>query len=404
MQSVRGLLLAAAALYGAAAPAQELPPMPGRYMPLYPGLYASAAFGQDERDWSYDAAGHSRHSATPQTPGGTTSFPSTSGVLSLTWHFPMFESYGLGFFSNRTHLARMTFRYTNTRTEGPLAAFVGDTSDDAQTEADDLENNGHGVGDLTLELGSFLAGSADWRTRTQHPFALLLLGGVTVPTGVYEREGPVSSGTNTWSFHGQLGLHWEPWDGGLVDAGATYRAFADTDEAMFGGLAPWDSGDEHVFDLGLTQRVARDFYLGGAFIFRDGDANTYRNPRYAPNAPPPPDMSTDMFPNPGRYRDAGTKLESRNLSLYYFVTQRWMAGLHYTHAQDGRSGQFLLPFSSKTPSGCTVGSSNCQVSAGPTILVDGLGPARSYATDRLTLTITHNFGLGDTFTCAGCKR
>jgi Putative MetA-pathway of phenol degradation len=401
----RGVFVAVALLACAQeAPAQELPPQFGRYMPLYPGLYVEAGLSQDDRDRSFDATGHSRASAAPQTPGGKTGFPEDSAIAAFTWHFPLFESQWPAFLSNRTYLARMTLRYADTRTEGPLAAFVADDADDARSEADDLRNSGSGVGDLTLEFGGFLAGSGDWRTRARAPFALLLLAGVNVPTGVYERAAPNSTGTNTWWFQGKLGLHWQPWDGGLVDAGAAYRDYLNTDESMFGGLAPFKQGDDVSYDVGYTQRLARDLYLGMTFGFRYGDPNVYRDPQYAPNAPPHPDASTDTYPTPGHYRDGGTEVKTRTLSLSYFVTQRWLAGLHYTHPQDGHSGQFLLPYSTKSPSGCTPGATGCTVGQGDTILVDGLGPARVYSTQRITLTITHNFGLGDTYTCTGCKR
>ncbi|MGH8481285.1 MAG: transporter, partial [Nevskiaceae bacterium] len=379
------------------------PPQFGRYMPLYPGMYLHTGLVQDERDRSFDQDGGSRGSATPQTPGRT-AFPETTAVTSFTWHFPMFESYRLPFVSSRTHVARMTLRYTDTRTEGALADFIADDTDDARSEADDLRNNGSGVGDLTLEFGSFLAGSGDWRTRARAPFALLLLGGVNIPTGVYERDGPVSAGSNTWWFQGRLGLHWQPWDGGFVEAGAAHRDYLRTDESMFGGLAPTRQGDDRFYDIGYTQRLARDLYAGLAFGFRYGDPSEYRNPQYAPNAPPHPDANTDTFPTPGDYRDRGTELKTRTSSLYYFITQRWLAGLHYTHAQDGESGQFLLPFSTRSPSGCIPGSVGCTVGQGDTVLVDGLGDARAYSTERITLTLTHNFGLGDAFTCAGCRR
>jgi hypothetical protein len=391
------------ALHAGGAPAQELPPQFGRYMPLYPGLYLDAGFTQDDRDRSYDRDGHSHPSATPQTPGGKTGFPENSGFATFTWHFPMFESYGLPFFSDRTHVARMTLRYTDTKTEGALADFIEDDADDARSEADDLRNNGSGVGDLTLEMGSFLVGSRGWRNGERHRFALLLMGGVNVPTGIYERDGPNSSGANTWWFQGRLGLHWQPWDGGYLEAGAAHRDYLNTDESMFGGLAPFKQGDDRFYDVGYTQRLLRDLYAGAAFAFQYGDANVYRDPQYAPNAPPHPDASTDTYPTPGHYRDAGTELKTRTLSLYYFITQRWMAAFHYAHSQDGRSGQFLLPFSTRTPSGCMPGSANCTVNPGETILVDGLGGARRFSTDRITLTITHNFGLGDTFACPGCK-
>lgn len=401
----RGTLVAVALLACAhGARAQELPPQFGRYMPLYPGLYVEAGLSQDDRDRSFDATGRSRPSAAPQTPGGKTRFPEDSAVAAFTWHFPMFESQWPAFLANRTYLARMTLRHADTRTEGPLAAFIADDTDDARSEADDLRNSGSGVGDLTLEFGGFLAGSRDWRTRARTPFALLLLGGVNIPTGVYERDGPNSVGTNTWWFQGRLGMHWQPWAGGFVDAGAAYRDYLNTDESMFGGLAPFKQGDDVFYDVGYTQRLARDLYLGLTFGFRYGDPNVYRDPQYAPNAPPHPDANTDTYPTPGHYRDRGTEVKTRTLSLSYFVTQRWLAGLHYAHPQDGRSGQFLLPFSTRTPSGCIPGAANCTVGQGDTILVDGLGPSRVFSTQRITLTITHNFGLGDAFTCTGCKR
>jgi hypothetical protein len=403
----RMLAVAIVVLAGAragAAHAQELPPQAGRYLPMYPGMYFDAGFSQDDRDRSFDAAGHSRASATPQTAGGQTGFPQDAAVAAFTWHFPMFESQWPAFLSNRTWLARATLRYSDTRTEGPLAAFIADSADDARSEADDLKNNGSGVGDLTLEFGGFLAGSRNWRTRTRAPFALLLLGGVNLPTGVYERDGPISSGSNTVWFQGKLGLHWQPWDRGTLEAGAARRNYQATHEAMFGGLAPYQQGDDTFYDAGYTQRLARDLYLGWTFAFQYGDANLYRDPQYASNAPPHPDANTDTYPTPGDYRDRGTELKTRTLSLSYFVTQRWLTALHYTHAQDGRSGQFLLPFSTRSPTGCTPGAVGCTVGAGQTVLVDGLGPARAYSTPRITLTVTHNFGLGDAYPCAGCKR
>ncbi len=382
--------------------AQELPPQAGRYMPMYPGLYLETGFSKDDRDRSFDAGGHSRPSAAPQTAGGKTGFPEDAAIAAFTWHFPMFESQWPAVLSNRTYLARMTLRYADTRTEGPLAAFIADAADDARSEADDLKNSGAGVGDVTLEFGGFLAGSRNWRTRQRSPFALLLLAGVNLPTGVYERDGPVSVGSNTSWFQGKLGLHWQPWDGGYLDAGAAVRDYVDTHEAMFGGLAPFRQGSDVIYDVGYTQRLARDLYLGWTFGFRYGESNLYRNPQYAPNAPPHPDANTDTYPTPGDYRDRGTELKTRTLSLSYFITQRWLAGLHYAHPQAGNSGQFLLPFSTRSPTGCTPGAAGCTIGTGQTVLVDGLGPARAYSTQRITLTVTHNFGLGDAFSCSGC--
>lgn len=397
---IGGLLVVLASL---PAQADELAPQLGRYLPMYPGLYLNAGYAQDERDWTFDASGHERSSATPQTPGRT-AFPEKSGYATFTWHFPMFESYGLSFFSDRTHTARMTLRYVDTRTEGALAAFVADDSDDARSEADDLKNDGHGVGDLTLEFGSFLAGSGGWRERTHHDFALLLLAGVNVPTGTYDRDAPINAGSNTWWFQGKLGLHWRPWNGAFLESALAHRDYTNNEEPAFGALAPHKQGDDLLFDFSLTQRLMRDVYLGVFLTHRQGQPNEYRNPQFAPNAPPHPDANTDTYPAPGVYVDQGTELQTHGLTLHYFVTQRWLAALSYTHPQDGRSGQFLLPFREKSPSGCIPGSVGCSNNPGQTVLVDGMGPARTYSTDRLTLTVTYNFGLGDAFTCTGCER
>jgi hypothetical protein len=397
--AIGALALAASS---AVAQAQELPPQLGRYMPLYPGLYFDGAYTQDERNWTFDREGHERPSAAPQS--GRTSFPEKSGVAAFTWHFPMLESYGLAFVSDRTHLFRMTLRYVDTRTQGALAAFVADDSDDARSEADDLKNDGHGVGDLTLEFGSFLVGGGDWRTRARRSPAVLLVAGVNVPTGIYERDAPISAGSNTWYFQGRLGVHWQPWSGAFLDAAATHRDYLNNEEPMFGALAPHKQGDDFMIDLSLGQRLWRDLYATAFYTHRQGQANEYRNPVYAPNAPPHPDSNTDTYPRPGVYRDGGTELQASGLALQYFVTQRWLAALHWQHPLAGRSGQFLLPFNEKSPSGCTPGATGCTVTAGETVLVDGMGPARSYSTDRLMLTITHNFGLGDTFACTGCEQ
>lgn len=403
--SARGLLVLAAL---AAAPlhAQDEVPQPARYRALYPGLYFNGSIARDERDATYDQAGDERASAAPQA-GGQTAFPETSAAGQFTWHFPLFESQGVPFFSSRTHTARMTLRYVDTETEGALAAFAADGSDDARTEADDLHNEGHGVGDVTLEFGSFIFGSRGWRRAERHDLSLLVLGAVTLPTGTYDRDAPVSAGGNTWSFEGRVGLHWQPWAGALLDGGAAWRDYTNNEEPAFGGLMPHKQGDEGRLDLSFAQRLAPGLYAGAFGTLRDGEPNEYRNPSFAPNPPAatsgPPD-ATDVYPTPATYRDGGTALRTAGLSLQWFVTQRFLAALHWQHPLAGRSGQFLLPFSEKSPPGCVPGASNCTVSPGDTVLVDGMGPARAYASDRLTLGVTYHFGQGDVFTCTGCER
>lgn len=394
-------LLAAAPLH-----AQDTVPQPARYRALYPGLYFNGGVIHDDRDASYDQAGNEQPSAAPQA-GGRTAFPETAATGVFTWHFPMFESQGVPFFSSRTHTARLTLRYVDTRTEGALADFVADGSDDARTEADDLHNDGHGVGDITLEFGSFVLGSRNWRRGVRQPLSLLVLGGVTLPTGTYDRDAPISAGNNTFSFEGRIGLHWQPWPGALLDAGAAWRDYTNNEEPAFGGLMPHKQGDEGRLDLSFAHRVVSGLYAGAFATHREGDPSEYRNPAYAPNPPAAtsgPPATTDVYPTPGVYIDGGTELSTAGVTLQYFVTQRWLASLHWQRPLAGRSGQFLLPFSEKNPSGCVPGATGCNVAAGDTVLVDGMGPARAYASDRLMLGITYHFGQGDVFTCTGCER
>jgi hypothetical protein len=402
MARVAGVLGCIVALHGGCALGQELPPQFGRYMPLYPGMYLHAGIAQDERDRSFDQSGSARASAAPQTPGRS-AFPETAAVASFTWHFPMFESYRLPFVSSRTHLARATLRHVDTRSEGALAAFAADASDDSFTEADALENNGAGLGDLTLEFGTFLVGSPTkgWRTRKATPFAVLALIGATLPFGDYNRDAAINAGANTSSVHGTLGVHWQPWDGAFVDAGIGRREYFRNYDPQFGALAPAEQGDDIYWDAGFAQRLARDLYFSVFFFDRDGASNRYKDPRFAPNSSDP-DPGTSNDPTPGTYRDGGTKLNARGVALHYFITQRWLAGLHYTHPQYGNSGQFLLPHTEHSPPGCVDGSTGCNSAPGEVVLVDGMGPARVYSTNRVTLTVTYSFGLGDAYDCTGC--
>lgn len=390
-----GLMLAG--LAAAPVAAQEGVPDIGRYMPRYPGMYFSGALGHDARDGSYDQSGSERAGAAPQA-GGETRFPTELLQASFTWHFPMFEADGLPFFSSRTHLARVTLRYGRTRTEGALADYVAKHSGS-------LSDRGDGIGDTTLEFGSFLLGAQDWRSRTNRPFALLALVGVNVPTGVYERNAPNSIGTNTWAVHAKFGAHWQPWPGTFVEAGGGLRKYARNEEGEFGGLAPHRQGRDRLLDIGVSQRLLQGLYAGIGWSQRRGDSNEYRNPQFSPNpdAPSPPPNS-DTYPTPGLYHDGGTQLETVGLSLHYFLSQRWLAAVQYTRPLGGRSGQFLLPYTNRTPAHCIVGAANCQTTdSGSAVLVDGMGPARSYSSDSVMLTLDYNFDLGDFFTCAGCQ-
>lgn len=396
----------ALALLAAPAWAGNAVPQLGRNLPLYPAFYTEITASFDERDQVFDAAGQEQDTAQPSLPGKT-SFPEQRAEASLVWTMPLFEAAQVPFFSSRLHTARIHLGYAQTRTKGALADFARDTSDDRRTQADSLETKSSGVTDLTLEFGSWLAGSGHWRERQETPYALLLLNGVTLPTGTYGRDTPANPGGNTTSFHSQLGLYARPWAGAHLEAGAGYRVYLKNQDPAFGLLAPANQGDDFFWDASLSQRVASSLYIGAFADGRIGEKNAYENPRFAPNAPPPPTTTppSDNYPRPGVYYDDGTRLTRIGASAYGFIGQRLKVGLHYAMPLSGKSGEFDLPYNNRQPAGCTVGATGCVVSDGGTAQnVDGQGPARVFASPQLTLSLQFNFGQGDSFTCVGCKR
>lgn len=404
MRALRTVGVAALLASGAAA-AADMPPQFGRYMPLYPGFYATAAFSQDERDRSFDQNGNEQPTALPVL-GGETRLPQRRADLNLVWHFPLFQSRGWPVISDMPFTARATLGHVRNQDEGRLAAFAADSGDDAVTDADDLSDAGSGVSDLRFEFGAFLAGHPATASAPPSRFSLLFLGGLTLPLGAYNRDAPVNSGENTVGYRLRLGANFRPWAGGFIDAGLAQYSYAKNQDPAFGALEPAHRGDERLWDLSLGQKIFSGLYLTAFATDRKGDPNQYDNPRFSPQPPSAPGgfPPSDNFPTPGAYRDGGTALRAYGLSLSYFVTQRWLAALHYTRPQSGRSGEFDLPYTDRQPAGCTVGSLGCQTSAGGSTHVDGLGESRAYASDRLTLTITRNFGQGDTYTCPGCEQ
>lgn len=395
------LSLLASAVTSAAEPLPQL----GRYLPYYPGLYAQTSLSFDERDSAFDQEGHKRNTAVPSL-AGKSSLPEQRFGTSFAWTFPMFEALGLPFFASRLHTVRVNLSYAETRTKAALKTFAADSSDDARTDADGLRNNGSGIGDLGLEFGSWLYGSHDWRERKDTPFAVLALVGTTLPFGRYERDAPVSSGNNTIGFHAQLGAHARPWTGGFLEAGIGERIFLKNQDPAFGGLHPANQGNELFWDATLTQRLRSGLYLGAFTTGRIGEHNSYERPRFAPNRPPPANTTpaSDNYPTPGVYEDDGTSLITAGISASYFLSQSLLLGLHYARPLSGESGEFELPYTNRQPAGCTPGATGCSTTAGPTVRVDGLGSARSTASERFTLTLNYHFGLGDTYTCTGCKR
>jgi hypothetical protein len=385
-------------LFATPAIAQDLPPQMGQYMPLYPGMYFNGGYLQDPRDSAYDANGDRQDTVAPAA-GGQSSFPEKLAVAAFTWHFPMFESYGLPYVSSRTHLARVTLDYGQTRTKGQLASYV-----ESQQASNDLQNNGDGLGDTLLEFGTFLYGAGDWRTRTHSPFSALGLFGLNVPTGAYERNAPVNIGTNTWAYHAKLGLHGNFWPGGFIEAGAGYRQYVRNEEPAFGGLAPHKQGQDKFWDASASQKIWGGLYAGVFIASRRGGVNEYKDPQISPNpGNPTPPPGSDNFPTPGLYYDHGTALSVYGASLHYFITQRWLAALNVSRPRSGKSGEFDVNFTNRTPANCLVGGANCTTSPGGSAHEDGYGPARSYASSAWMLTVSHNFYLGDFFTCTGCE-
>ncbi len=409
------LLLALAAAAPARASVDALPQF-ARNMPLYPGMYFNARWFSDERDRVFDAQGRERDSAIPTLPDPTR-FPMQALQAEFLWHFPMFETYGLLWFSERTHFARVQLNYVQTRTEGALTDFAANEAADGDGDvdnADDLRSDGSGIGDLFVEYGGYIYGSptASYRERERTPLAILIAFGGSLPFGVYDRDAPVSAGGNTFWIQSRLGLHAQPWPGGFVDADYGYREYFKNQDAAYMALDPRQQGDDRFWSLSIGQRLARGLYLSVFASDRRGQPNQYRDLRFAPNSPPdaePEDDATgtqnyDKLPAPGAIlHDRGTARRSAGLGVEYFLSQKLRLGLHYETPLSGRSGEIDVQWVQRTPAGCTVGADGCDLADAEVLRADGTGAARVYATDRLMVTLNYQFGLRDVFSCPGCS-
>lgn len=397
MRSVRRPVALVMALL--AGPAAAEAPRLGAYAPLHPGLYAHTSLRHDARDASFDADGQRVRGVAPAS-GGETRFPQSALTLALEWHLPLFELQEVPFFSGRHHLVRVQMQQVQTEARGALVDASG-----LPVEARGRE--GSGLGDLQVDVGSFLfgspVGSRNGREGPALPWALQLRLGVDIPFGVYARDAPVSAGDNTWAYRAALGAHARPWQGALLDLGLRWQTYGVNEEPLFGALAPRQRGSSVALDLSLSQRLAPGWHLGVYGEAMQGADNRYRNPRFSVPSPVPP-AGTEAVPVAGDYRDDGIRSVRAGLSLYRFVGQRWVAGLHADGAISGRSGAFDLPYENRRPAGCQPGAIGCTVSAGETVRVDGLGPARAYASTRYHLSLRYQFGLGDPYPCTGCER
>lgn len=363
------------------------------YRPLYPALYLDAAWQQDDGDEVFDASGKRRSTVLPST-AGRSRFPEQALDGRLAWYFPMFEQDALPFFSSRLHTARVSFRYADLASRGAIADFI-----DADAS---LQHAGGGLGDTVLEFGSFLSGSAGWREGRTGPLSSLLLLGVNLPTGVYDRNAAVNAGSNHFSVHLKLGAHAAIWRGAFLDGALGYRVHGRNQEPQFGALAPSQAGDDAIWDLQLAQRLRPGLYLALSASGSEGARNRYRDPRLSLREPEAAPLG-DVIPVPGTYHDDGTDLRLLSIALRWFLHPRVAAALHYTHPLSGHSGEFELDQVQRTPAGCNVDAPGCVVTPAGSTRVDGLGSARSDASDRIGLSFTWQFGQGDTWGCPGCS-
>lgn len=363
------------------------------YRPLYPAMYLDVSLELDPRDEAFDEQGDRRGSALPSLENQS-KLPARQLESRFAWYFPLFEQEQLPFFSGRLHTARVTLRYLDVDARGAVA--------DLARENPPLTQPGAGVGDTTLEFGSFLSGSSGWRGDGASRVSTLLLLGLTVPTGQYDHDAPVNPGSNHLSTHVKLGAHAQAWRGGLFDAGLALRLHGRDEEPQFGGLSPAKFGREIEWDLQVAQRLRAGLYGSLAFSGRDSGANTYEDPRVTgldDNALP----LADLVAVPGKYRDQGADVIAAALGLRWFLGQNLAAGLHYEHPLAGHSGEFDLDLARRLPAGCNLDSPTCALIPSGSTHVDGLGSARSYASDRFGLTLTYQFGQGDPYACPGCS-
>lgn len=387
----RRLVAGCLVLAPVAALADDLPVF-APYRPLYPALYLDVGVTHDGGDAAFDAGGHRQGSALPVL-GGDSRLRETRAVARFAWTFPMFEAEGLPFFSDRLHTARVTIRAADLQPRGAIDHL----EDVAAPEGGD----GSGLGDTTLEFGSFLAGSGRWREGHVDPVSVLLLFGLTVPTGVYEHEAPANAGSNRPAGHVKLGVHARAWTGGFADVGVGYTEHGTDEEPAFGGLVPSKQGGAVSWDARLAQRLRPGLYLAFGVEGYDGSANRYEDVTYVPTAPPPPPLS-DVTAADGTFRDDGTSWMAGSVALRWFVLPRLAATIEYRHPFAGESGEPTIDLVSRTPAGCDPASLTCAVNDSGRARVDGLGGARSLASDRIGLSVTWQFGQGDTFTCPGC--
>ncbi len=354
----------------------------GRYLSKYPGMYSTATYRDNPRDEIFDEHGRRTNSVTP-TYGAGNAFPEQRGTVNLEWHFPWFETEALPFISSRLWSARATLGYAKLATEGPINTFIT-----ANGQVDKSE----GITDIELEFGPTLLGSGDWRTRKTTPLSLFLLGHMTLPTGARDPDSPNNVGGNVFAFGGTLGAHAQGL-GFVLDAGASYRTYQRNEEPAFGGQEPSRRGEDLALDATLARKIFGPVYLSASLYARQGEANEYSRVRFANNAPSA-SLGMESFPDPGTFTDGGTRELSLGLGAHWFVIPRLRLSVNYWLPQSGKSGAFDLPFREQ-PMGCVALPGGCNPTPNGSARVDGLGSARSYASNFWMLSFTYSHKQGD---------
>ena len=375
MKRVAALLLAVAA---GAAHAETLEP--ARYLSKYPGLYTQFGLAYDARDRVFDESGARIDSVAP-TYGAGGAFPQWRFDANLDWHFPLFEADGLPLISDRLWNARASLGYARESARGAVADYA---------DANGLEGAKSGLGDLDLAFGPVLYGARDWRARDYTPLSVILLAEARLPIGSRSADAASNAGANVYAWGARLGADWQPRGallGWRLDAGLRWRAYGRNQEPAFGGQEPAQPGADWMADATLARRLWRGIEAQVSYAMRHGAANEYSQVRFAAQ-PPAATPGMDSFPDPGRFRDGGTREQRLQAGVSAFLTQRLRLAFSYEHPLSGRSGGFDLPYLQQ-PQDC--GGLNplapCITQPNGSAHVDGLGSARSFASDVWMLSL-----------------
>jgi hypothetical protein len=356
----------------------------GRYLAKYPAMYSTLAFSSDPRDEIFDQQGNRRRSVAP-TYGAGSRFAQKRLDVELEWFFPFFETEQLPFISSRLWTARADLGYAQVSADGAIANYA---------DSHALQRAQSGITDVGLHFGPVLFGSNDWRNAPATSFSVLFLGDFSLPVGRRHPDAAINAGSNVFSYGATLGAYWRPIEGILVDAGAHWRCYSKNDETAFNGQEPTQRGPQWSLDATLAARIWRAFYASGSYYDARGSANEYTGVRDSAH-PPSADLLMETFPDPGTFRDAGTRDRRADAALHWFALQRLRVSLHYVIPLSGQSGEFNLPYQQQLQHCAALPLIGCSPSANGSDHVDGLGAARVYASRYWMLAATWNFGQGD---------